>query len=813
MNVWRRYGVLMLLLLGWAGCLHAQISPLSRVRRLHSERLYSIDEEVNTRKRRSDKALNEYWVAFSDSDENLTYADPFGRKPRSRLGFLQPVFVLRVRNGYCKVIAYDPAVLAGERGEGRVFVVPKKKYRLADPKKAKYLGWVKETHLLHSPMAMVGQSDLQPLKYLATINHPKMVTQRGQFIELDSILMTHAPGFRKDVQSKAPLGDWMYVFKKLGKPAQYLVGTEPRLDPDSAHGSFGWVTDSMVLPLGQNMLLLPDAASAEGSAIDIARFPVRGTNSQRLDVDQESDGIDLRMHPFQDQAAWMLPVRFPVNFRLDSVRKELRTFIPTELIDIQESRVYNCVGQPFSYQSYQNLQRQLKTVNLVVVFEDGKEGKEAMRNMITSFQDLSTQIQSNAMATFNFNYAAVGYMGRWVSDTLDWTRSFSKWVDFIQGRAKDESIDLETYEHVMLRGIQEAALLLKGKEREHNIVIVIGSKINAETFPKLFDHVVPMLASASANLLFLQSNLGKAQNYSDYVLQAKRMLEEVGRYTRRYRQQIIVDNQWVKLENELKMIDRCGNGYLYDFPEKSMQKGGLFFPNSNRALCPDLFEGIMDTLFQQIRLDNQLLLSGLRGRFALLSHLEQKVNPKLKATLEEQGIVGLPEQLMNTFDDKFFVEVIAEYDPRSNDFRPGFLIREDAFMQLGQTLRQIVIDPKVNRNGDSEVDFTDRRRWYRQLRRSYRDRNRFFQYDGAMRRVSLAKLIFMETGFPVNNAYFQQLSLKSIKRKAEQEELLPAIQLFYRDIFGMEAYPSEYPAAAMRRGGHLYFIFPLEYLP
>ena len=806
-------GISLLMILAsiaWRGIVHAQVGPFAQVRKLPTEHCYLLDEDGKSRPRPTRGREAAYWIAFSDSENNLTYSDPYGRKRFGKLGFLQPLYVLRTRNGYCKVAAYDPKVLAGKEGLGGPLGARVKRYRIADPKKVRYLGWIKESYLLHSTMATVDPGTLLPLKYLAAINHPKMVVHRELFVAQDSILMNHAPGFRKLPKSKALLGDWMYVYKKQGKPAQYLVGTEPMIDPDSIHGTFGWVTDSMVLPLAQNLLLLPAPPRPEAME---PTYNVHWTDQQAFDPGRGDQQIDLTQHLFPHENRWLLPVRFPIGVRLDSTRRDLRTFVPSELIDLQGSKVYNCIGQPFTYPEYQALQKQLATVNLVVVFEDGKEGKESLRSMISSFQELSGHMQSTAFAGYRFNYAAVGYMGRWVSDTLNWTSSFSQWLNFIQNKADDASVDLETYEHVMLRGIQEAAVLLKEKPREHNVVIVIGSKINAETFPKLFDIVVRQLAETSANLLFIQPNLGKAQNYSDFVLQAKRMLDEVGKAARRSRQSIIVNNQLVKNQNTLKTIDRCGNGYLYDFPGKSMQKGGLFFPNANQSLCPDLLEWVMDTLLRQIRQDHDTLLSSMRERFSTLGYLQQDVNPRLQAALEAQGIIGLPDELTNTYADKFFVEVNAVYDPRHTDFTPGFLVREDAFAELGQAMRSVVIDPKVNRNGDSEVDFKDRRRWYRELRRTYRARNHFFRFKGAVNQVSLAKVIFMQTGHPVNNAYFQQLPLGSIRRKAEQEELLPAIQHYYRDILRMEGYPSEEPSALLRRGTHQYVLLPVYLLP
>jgi hypothetical protein len=314
-------------------------------------------------------------------------------------------------------------------------------------------------------------------------------------------------------------------------------------------------------------------------------------------------------------------------------------------------------------------------------------------------------------------------------------------------------------------------------------------------------------------VLFLQTTAGRSQSYSDYVLQAKRILDEVGVQSRGFRQQIIVDNRLVKYRNDLKYMNECGNGFLYDFPAKSMQKGGLFFPSNTGVLCPNLLKSVLDTLLEQVRIDHQLVLTGLRDKFANLRRTKQNVNPRLKMILEEQGLVGLPDQYANAYDDRFFVEAEVNFDPSRPYFKPCYLVREDAFATLVQQLRRIVIDPRVDGNGDSQINFMDRRRWSRELRHTYLDRNRFYGAKGAVSGVPLARVIFMETGFPVNNDYFQQVTIRSVARKAEQEELLPAILRFYRSILRMEAYTSEHPEAVVQRGTHQYYLIPMEILP
>lgn len=817
-----KYCLFLIILVLITTSLPAQINILSRIKKLPYHHYYQEIADCEVHHKEIKRKTQDHWIAFSDSEENITFSDPFGRKELSSLGFMDPLLVLKTRNGYCKVISYDPEVI-NSGGIGELIGKGGKGFRLKDRKKVQYHGWIKEERLLNSPRAMVCGYNLNPAKFHAGISHPKMVLNREAYIENDSFLLAQAPGFRKEIKHKAPLHDWVYIYKKIENPPQYLIGTVPEIDQDSIQGIFGWVSDSALLPLAQNSLLLPKTHSPNDSISPSLEepgmdFPARWTNEKHAESGSDTSLMDLGELAFFKDENWFLPADLPIRSRLLNTEEEVRTFVPMELVDMRRSKTYNCVGQPLTFQEYEALQTQLKTINMLVVFEDGKEGKEVLRNMISSLQDLYQLTHKHSMNDISFNYAAVGYMGRWVSDTLNWTNSFSRWLDFIQRRAEDTSIEFLTYEHVMLRGLQEAARFLKDHEREHNIIIVIGSKINANTFPKLFDHVVPQLSEVAANLVFLQSNRGKAAAYSDMVLQAKRILNEVGKGAAEVRQEIIVDNTLVKYKNELSPIDRCGNGYLFDFPEQSMQKGGLFFPKANAMMCPDLLEWAIDTIFNQIKQDNETLLSGIAENFRMLGRLQQEVNPRLTKILDDQGVLGMPDSVANIYNDPFYVEVSAEVDHPSLDERrydTGFLIHQREFDELIHQLRKVVIDPKINRNGDSEVDYKDRKRWSRELKRTYKEQNKFYQRRGRAKHITLAEVIFMKTGFPVNNAFFHDKTLRNVRKKngVEQEELLPQIEYFYRDIFELEGYPSENPDAVIDRGSNQYFIIPAERLP
>lgn len=808
----------------WAlslGEAYGQVGFFSKVKKMPCSHQFDSDEScehpVSTKKRR----IKEHWIAFSDSDENAGYADPFGRKELTKLKFMEPLVVLKERNNYCKVIAYDPEVLKGSNPVSGLMGGSRVSFGITNRKKIKYKGWVNSDYLIHSPTAAVCGHNLRPVKYYAGISHPEVITKRKTYLHKDSLLMAHAPGFRKDMKGKAPLNEWLYVYKSINNPPQYLVGTEPFIDKDSLQGVFGWVYDSSLVPLPQNMVLLPKEEALTGICpydSTPIKFEAYWTEGNQSESGFDSSRIDLRNETLLEGSDWFLPVNIPLHPKLDSVVYPVKSFAPVEMVDLRNSRIYNCLGSALTYKRYEDLQRSLHTLNLLVVFEDGEEGKEAMGNMISSFQDMYQMSRRNKLTDFKLNYGAVGYNGRHISDTLAWTKSFNRWVDFIQQRAGDTTVEYRLYEHVMLRGLQEAARMLEGHRDEHNVVMVVGSKIDAVTFEKLYQPLVKKLARAGVSLVFVQSNRGKAHNYSDFVLQSKRLLKDVARESAMGRKQMIVDNGLVRYRSEFKSEDRCGNGFLFDFPENSMAKGGVFFPQAESWMCPDVLHWVMDSIFKQIRWDTDTLLAGIEKNFRTMSRLEQEVDSTLKEILKDQGLAGMPDSLTNTFNDPFYVEVRTSLDlerPCCSPYEPAFLLREDEFDDLGKVYRKVVMNPRLDRKGDSQVDFKDRKRWARDLKRRYKERNHFFHFKGGANKATVAEIIFMETGLPVNRTFFHKLTIKQIANRngVEMEELLPEVEYFYQDIFRMEEWPTSEPNSVVSRGDQDYFVIPAARLP
>ena len=142
--------------------------------------------------------------------------------------------------------------------------------------------------------------------------------------------------------------------------------------------------------------------------------------------------------------------------------------------------------------------------------------------------------------------------------------------------------------------------------------------------------MVPELGDVNASMLFIQPHKGKADAYSDMVLQSKQILERVSQRTASTRKDFIVDNSLLTFKHKYRQIEGCGNLFLYDIPKQSMQKGGIFFPDATSPLCTDVLRWSLDTIFHQVAYDAQRLLNDMENTVLNAGQFEQEINPLLQ---------------------------------------------------------------------------------------------------------------------------------------------------------------------------------------
>src|SRR5687768_8725178 len=61
----------------------------------------------------SGKAAPTAWIVFSDREDNYTTTTPGGSLVFKKLAFMQPFFVSDEKEGYLRLVKYDPSVLKG----------------------------------------------------------------------------------------------------------------------------------------------------------------------------------------------------------------------------------------------------------------------------------------------------------------------------------------------------------------------------------------------------------------------------------------------------------------------------------------------------------------------------------------------------------------------------------------------------------------------------------------------------------------------------------------------------------------------------
>jgi hypothetical protein len=97
----------------------------------------------NTNVYNSDDKTSLPWIVFSDRDENYTYTSPGGTLVMKKLKFMDPFYVSEERNGYIKLIKYQPGMVQGRK--------------LTNKKSSQSYGWISKSKVLLWQSAFINQ--------------------------------------------------------------------------------------------------------------------------------------------------------------------------------------------------------------------------------------------------------------------------------------------------------------------------------------------------------------------------------------------------------------------------------------------------------------------------------------------------------------------------------------------------------------------------------------------------------------------------------------------------------------------------------
>ena len=548
---------------------------------------------------------NEYtkesWIVFSDRDNNLSYRNPGGKVKFKDVDFLQPFFVIKEKGDYLCLVKYDPEIV-----ENNIF-----RSKIKDRKKAEYYGWMHKSRLLLTKQSVTDIATGFKNKQVGIITDSTTVNEPKLYFVQDSLRIFKDPNLSNE-NGKIPLYEILYTLKLSQDRKKTLVARKTIVSPDNVQTDIlGWVHTSLIQDFGQ--LLHVNFNSIPSDSL---YFKENSKNNSLIVSEwlkDESKGISVR-----NPALKYSPV---MSYCEINSGVSFKTGIPLPVVDQRDNYVFNVNGNKIMYTRFKELEKELRKLNVVFVFEGQQQVFENYPSVVSAIQNLQLLFEDEN-DIFRYKFGAVwAYRTKNTTASgptvrsIDLTESYTEIIDSLITMADY----MKSYEPIELQqtwyGLRRAVSMVEPHRDETNILVVIGETGPTEWADSL---LIRRIANANCRILGYQMHSIEENPGNNFVLQIVNMIDE---YTKiesiAKREKIVYIDQ---LRQNYHFRESSKNVYALDFPDKSMMQGWVLFPEKHINLPLEILTGSMDTLISEVKWDNNNLVNSLYKAFATVGN-------------------------------------------------------------------------------------------------------------------------------------------------------------------------------------------------
>jgi len=747
----------------------------------------------------------ESWIVFSDRNDNDTYHNPGGKVKLKKMDFMEPFFVIKRKGEYLRLVKYDPDVVQ-ENG----FV-----YRFTDRKKAQYYGWVHSSRLVMSKQSGTDVSSGLKTKAISIVSDTTAVVEPRIFFESDSI-WTYKDDMLTVKNGKIPFYGIFYILKKSADREKMLVSRKAIISPDeSATETLGWIPASLVDEMGERLFVDMEPI------VDKSPYLLHFTNKGKSDSLEIGPSAYSKMKRYSKENP---SLRFNPVFlyqEKDNGESRFSTALPTPVVDTRHNYVLNVNGNKIMYDEFMTLEKDLKKLNVMFVFEGKQRVLQSfseIMNVIQNLQTLFTQPEDD----FQYRFGAVVAYGGEINGTYNTiakskglTGSYDEVLEFLM----NEKDNVGKYRPLTSswEGIRKAVDVLPTGNKETNLMIIIGEEGYSESADSV---LVRRLADANCRILGYQVHSEISNTGNNFVLQVENMITHCAtRESFEKRERIVYADQ-VKPRNAFRESSR--NVYALDYPENSMSQGWLLFPDKSIDVpLLDILSSAIDTFVTEVKTDNNLLISSLYTAFETVGnnrHLYDSLwvnyNHKdpsweLKKELPYRLSQKLPAWNMNSLplfiqkdnrpeyylllseselkDVMEFLEGLSKYEPdykyiggEKRKERKACNCPDDEIYAEWKKSQTVVMENNVPQYLNTRKI---RRHLYKLYMSELKDINRLCKFsNGTFKSYTLARSQKEIIGNPTTNDMLKSYIVRDIKRKNNiSDQQLDKLILYFKD--------------------------------
>lgn len=615
------------------------------------------------------------WIVFSDREENFTTTAPGGSLVMKKLKFMEPFYVSESRNGYIKLIKYQPGMVQGRK--------------LTNKKAAQSYGWISRNKVLLWQSAYVNPSSGYPQKAVAIISGAGTLTNPELYYDRnDSVYVYNTPELEHK-KSKIALNELLYIYKRSPDAKTLLVGSDPQLVPDSAKQSmFGWVPSDAVHSWGDR-LYIGSAKTFDTDADD----SVAAVINQSLQLQPPANNGKFAFDPLIDADQPVLRTIPVIDYNDDA---NLKLGIATDVYDKSNNSIINIKGGHITYKQYLAIRKGIRKINVVFVIDGGS----SMRNY---FSGITSSIKSfeNVFDNYNqgrkINYGVAVYRNQTNCSTggverQDFNTDYRKVVSFLekQSQITNQCIPSANTQPVF-DGIRSALAMFANHKNETNLVVLIGSTGNENADANAVADLSSEIATADARILAIQVYADYNAIYNDFVIQSRKLVSESAAILADRKKNRMVVGEGLSNTQQFNVSLSDSISFYLDFPKNSLIQGAVVFPPKGAVKSNLAMEASLKRFMAETQADIRMQTRSLDSVFRLTGREHRYVTPVVMSQFSSPPATLGDDMPHNGF--KYFIAAGAPSTIVSS--HPGklqylIILNEDEYKQMNDILSMLI---------------------------------------------------------------------------------------------------------------------------
>jgi len=529
------------------------------------------------------------WVVYSDRSRNATYINKNDDKASKEIKFLEPLIVVRKKDGLLKVAEYIP--------DAFIKKVPSKSI--------KTYGWIREDQVLQWGNALRNYETGYAMKAAVVPSNSDVIENALNYYSNDSISVFTTPTLSEKASVKIPNGQLVYIYKQAENNKRYLIGKEPTINPDSVSKSvYGWVSSNVIEPWGGRSAIKLKASPKINDTL-LGIYKGSTLKPQKKPVVTIKDLVNRSA----------LENIFPVDISQKEKDTFTRTKFFTNVLDYSKNYVYNVVGEPIDFIRYKEIVAKSKKLNVVFALDVSYDNIPYTPVVKSLLQDL--QLYFDKPSYFNtVKYGVVLYKNNLCGSNVaasSLTKNYNEVTQFIDSRINQMYCrETDGGPQPLAEGLIGAGNILSNATDETNIVIVVGT--NADQSGNMME-VVNTLSRAQARLIMYQTHAKSSDSYNNFMLASEKIVSTTAKNISELKKQKIIDLNDVLRSNDFSLKESEAGFYSLDFPKESMSQGFVVFPKKGDVANPGMLKKAVDSLLQQVAYGNNVINNSLGGYF------------------------------------------------------------------------------------------------------------------------------------------------------------------------------------------------------